>query len=283
MVLVVAVEQNFRALQSSAVNSVDTESSIASIPKSTLLTNKLSVLPTTAPSSICNPAATTIVKQEQELSDYSSRCNSNTSSCSASSTASSIDSYLYQSPPLSQVSQTKNRSMNYTQLAPVNFGNVVPGNLLPTAQYVTLPNGNNANASQMLGNLTNHQQIKMEQDMHNNMPNIHHQNGHQSHFAGPAGISPMDPVSQEKLKLDRKRMRNRIAATKCRKRKIERIETLQDEVKKVKDRNEEIERNIMMCKQTINFLKQAIKEHENKGCVVLQANNNNINGKRQII
>merc|ERR1712117_280317 len=37
------------------------------------------------------------------------------------------------------------------------------------------------------------------------------------------GMSPIDMETQEKIKLDRKRQRNRLAASKCRKRKLERI------------------------------------------------------------
>merc|ERR1711913_107660 len=41
-----------------------------------------------------------------------------------------------------------------------------------------------------------------------------------------AGVSPIDMETQEKIKLERKRLRNRQAAAKCRKRKLERISLL---------------------------------------------------------
>ena len=41
---------------------------------------------------------------------------------------------------------------------------------------------------------------------------------------------PVDLEKQEEEKTERKRERNRIAATKCRKRKIQRINVLEDEV-----------------------------------------------------
>ena len=42
-------------------------------------------------------------------------------------------------------------------------------------------------------------------------------------------------TAQEEEKLDRKRQRNRVAATKCRKRKIERITQLEQEVRELND------------------------------------------------
>merc|ERR1712020_439901 len=46
----------------------------------------------------------------------------------------------------------------------------------------------------------------------------------------PSGVSPIDMESQERIKLERKRLRNRLAASKCRKRKLERISQLDDRV-----------------------------------------------------
>merc|ERR1712088_98337 len=43
---------------------------------------------------------------------------------------------------------------------------------------------------------------------------------------GVSGVSPIDMETQEKIKLERKRLRNRQAAAKCRKRKLERISQL---------------------------------------------------------
>merc|ERR1719495_1811960 len=45
-----------------------------------------------------------------------------------------------------------------------------------------------------------------------------------------SGMSPIDMESQEKIKLERKRLRNRLAASKCRKRKLERISQLDERV-----------------------------------------------------
>merc|ERR1711997_1420375 len=48
------------------------------------------------------------------------------------------------------------------------------------------------------------------------------------------GISPIDMESQEIIKLERKRLRNRLAASKCRKRKLERISNLDEKVSDLK-------------------------------------------------
>merc|ERR1719266_2282597 len=45
-----------------------------------------------------------------------------------------------------------------------------------------------------------------------------------------SGMSPIDMENQEAIKLERKRQRNRLAASKCRKRKLERISQLDDRV-----------------------------------------------------
>merc|ERR1712115_117198 len=55
-----------------------------------------------------------------------------------------------------------------------------------------------------------------------------------------AGMSPIDMESQEKIKLERKRLRNRLAASKCRKRKLERISQLDERVAQLKTENADL-------------------------------------------
>merc|ERR1711950_113168 len=69
------------------------------------------------------------------------------------------------------------------------------------------------------------------------------------------GMSPIDMETQEKIKLDRKRQRNRLAASKCRKRKLERISQLDDRVSALKK-----------MKAGVALLKQEVIEHVNSGC-----------------
>lgn len=81
-------------------------------------------------------------------------------------------------------------------------------------------------------------------------------------------VSPIDMENQERIKLERKRMRNRVAASKCRKRKLERISKLEDKVKNLKNENAELGAVIAGLKQHVFKLKQQVIEHVKSGCTV---------------
>ncbi|KFO22597.1 Putative protein KIAA1683 [Fukomys damarensis] len=59
-------------------------------------------------------------------------------------------------------------------------------------------------------------------------------------FGESPPLSPIDMDTQERIKAERKRLRNRIAASKCRKRKLERISRLEEKVKTLKSQNTEL-------------------------------------------
>merc|ERR1712049_28601 len=79
-------------------------------------------------------------------------------------------------------------------------------------------------------------------------------------------IGPIDMVSQEKIKLERKRQRNRLAASKCRKRKLERISQLDDRVSALKNENADLAAVVKKMKAGVALLKQEVIEHVNSGC-----------------
>ncbi|XP_053674830.1 transcription factor Jra [Anopheles nili] len=81
-------------------------------------------------------------------------------------------------------------------------------------------------------------------------------------------VSPIDMESQERIKLERKRLRNRVAASKCRRRKLERISKLEDRVKELKTQNSELGSMVCNLKQHIFQLKQQVIEHHNSGCTI---------------
>merc|ERR1712044_78073 len=81
-------------------------------------------------------------------------------------------------------------------------------------------------------------------------------------------IGPIDMVSQEKIKLERKRQRNRLAASKCRKRKLERISQLELKVKDLKGENSELANVVKKLKESVLTLKREVLDHVNSGCQI---------------
>lgn len=83
-------------------------------------------------------------------------------------------------------------------------------------------------------------------------------------------LSPIDMDTQERIKLERKRQRNRVAASKCRRRKLERISKLEDKVKILKGENAELAQMVVKLKDHVHRLKQQVLEHANSGCHIEQ-------------
>ena len=81
-------------------------------------------------------------------------------------------------------------------------------------------------------------------------------------------MSPINLESQEKIKLERKRMRNRLAASKCRKRKLERISQLDVKVNDLKGENVELGNVVKRLKDAVCNLKQEVLEHVKNGCQI---------------
>lgn len=86
-------------------------------------------------------------------------------------------------------------------------------------------------------------------------------------------LSPINMVHQECQKIDRKRARNRVAARKCRYRKLERISKLEDRVKELTDQKDDLANNASSLKDQVARLKQQIMEHVNSGCKVMLNSN----------
>lgn len=82
-------------------------------------------------------------------------------------------------------------------------------------------------------------------------------------------MSPINMESQEKIKLERKRQRNRVAASKCRRRKLERIAKLEDKVKGLKGENADLSSIVNKLKQQVCFLKEQVMEHVQHGCAIM--------------
>ncbi|KAG7157501.1 transcription factor AP-1-like [Homarus americanus] len=86
--------------------------------------------------------------------------------------------------------------------------------------------------------------------------------------SGSPPLSPINMECQERIKLERKRLRNRIAASKCRRRKLERIGRLEDKVRGLKGENVELQAVVNKLKDQVCSLKQEVMEHVNSGCQI---------------
>ncbi|XP_072294659.1 transcription factor JunD-like [Eucyclogobius newberryi] len=88
-------------------------------------------------------------------------------------------------------------------------------------------------------------------------------------FGDSPPLSPIDMDSQERIKAERKRLRNRIAASKCRRRKLERISRLEDKVKTLKNQNTDLASTASVLRDQVTQLKQKVLTHVNSGCELL--------------
>ncbi|MCQ7614308.1 hypothetical protein NP188_24815, partial [Salmonella enterica] len=88
-------------------------------------------------------------------------------------------------------------------------------------------------------------------------------------FGDSPPLSPIDMDTQERIKAERKRLRNRIAASKCRKRKLERISRLEEKVKTLKSQNTELAAAAGALREQVAQLKQKVLSHVNSGCQLL--------------
>ncbi|XP_061737320.1 junB proto-oncogene, AP-1 transcription factor subunit a isoform X1 [Nerophis ophidion] len=84
-------------------------------------------------------------------------------------------------------------------------------------------------------------------------------------------MSPIDLENQERIKAERKRLRNRLAASKCRRRKLERIARLEDRVKVLKTDNAGLSNTAVLLREQVAQLKQKVMTHVSSGCHLMLA------------
>lgn len=87
----------------------------------------------------------------------------------------------------------------------------------------------------------------------------------------PPSLSPIDLETQERIKAERKRLRNRIAASKCRKRKLERIARLEEKVKMLKSQNSDLASTASLLREQVSQLKHKVMSHVTNGCQIAVA------------
>lgn len=89
---------------------------------------------------------------------------------------------------------------------------------------------------------------------------------------GTPPLPPIDLALQETVKNERKKQRNRVAASKCRKRKLEKEADLQVKVDELKDINTKLHSEIHDLKQQVSHLKLQVMEHVHGGCEIMLLN-----------
>ena len=75
----------------------------------------------------------------------------------------------------------------------------------------------------------------------------------------------------ERFRLERKRERNRIAATKCRQRKLEKIAQLDSEVSQLKEEHVTLKQIREKLREEALELRRKLREHLAGGCVIHEA------------
>ncbi|XP_061071559.1 junE proto-oncogene, AP-1 transcription factor subunit [Conger conger] len=98
------------------------------------------------------------------------------------------------------------------------------------------------------------------------VPEVPHPPGDPS--SSPPSLSPIDLDTQERIKAERKKLRNRIAASKCRKRKLERISRLEEKVKVLKTQNSDLASTASILREQVVQLKQKVMNHVTNGCQI---------------
>ncbi|PIC45487.1 hypothetical protein B9Z55_005487 [Caenorhabditis nigoni] len=76
----------------------------------------------------------------------------------------------------------------------------------------------------------------------------------------------MSMDDQEKKKLERKRARNRQAASKCRQKKMDRIKELEDQVLHEKHRGQRLDAELVELNRALANFRQMVERHSNTGC-----------------
>ena len=89
---------------------------------------------------------------------------------------------------------------------------------------------------------------------------------------GTPPLPPIDLKLQETVKNERKKQRNRVAASKCRKRKLEKEADLQVKVDELKDINSQLHSEISELKKQVSHLKLQVMEHVHRGCEIMLSN-----------
>jgi len=86
---------------------------------------------------------------------------------------------------------------------------------------------------------------------------------------GTPPLPPIDLALQETVKNERKKQRNRVAASKCRKRKLEKEADLEEKVDKLKNINSKLSSEVNELRKQVCQLKLQVMDHVQGGCEIM--------------
>lgn len=89
---------------------------------------------------------------------------------------------------------------------------------------------------------------------------------------GTPPLPPIDLALQETVKTERKKQRNRVAASKCRKRKLEKEADLEVKVDELKDINSKLHSEVYELRKQVCQLKLQVMDHVQGGCEIMLLN-----------
>jgi len=89
---------------------------------------------------------------------------------------------------------------------------------------------------------------------------------------GTPPLPPIDLALQETVKNERKKQRNRVAASKCRKRKLEKEADLEEKVDKLKNINSKLSSEVLQLRKQVCQLKLQVMDHVQGGCEIMLLN-----------
>lgn len=91
---------------------------------------------------------------------------------------------------------------------------------------------------------------------------------HATRGAQGSSVQPVDFGAQDRMRVERKRERNRLAARKCRERKIKKIDELTSQVQKLENDKKSLATRISRMQAEISRLQSVIQDHAHSGCKI---------------
>ena len=189
--------------------------------------------------------------QQQPVSSASNFLLANVSSVPKVTSSAESRMVLTSAPPGLAINQMHQRSLpNQITVQPINNNNLSAS----TSYLSSVDQYSNSNSPVSVktepGNLSSSESVPSTAEQ------------------SPVPLTLSNPSMQDQIKQERKRLRNRIAATKCRKRKLEKISTLEDQVKELKKSNFDLSKRKDQLREQIAHLKQKMVIHLKHGCQV---------------